>query len=719
MYSITVDQLLDLGIARATISSNVRNGKWKTHEQQTGRHIDGRCEILMSSLPSDLQIKCLHRFITTDDQSQEALRPVQLVNTNHDSRDEKIERFLARLSLKERRAWVEEARRLIKIIGRYNAIKPKRELDAYTRSYVYVPAVLQLCDEAVCKSHLILKREPHRANPPSPHTLRRWSQRYRDEGILAFFRNPPELALDEPDLRRAVISIEAVRWVNSNWKQFSGARHLYKEIEEKAKAEDWLIPSESWFYRAWDQIPKIVKTYLFEGEKAYLSKYAPYVPRDFSDLEALQILCGDHSERDITIVLPDKTLARPWLTPWQDLRTGMIWGSHLGLVPSSQTAALAYANGVKTYGAQPLSRPDRGFYSYVYTDNGRTFKSHRWDGKVIAVHKSAMALEGGMSLLLTERKIGILTDLKIRHLLAQRRNAKEKPIERFFKDVSAWERNTFDAYCGPDPSKRPERWRILFEEHQQFLNGKRETSPFPTLEQYRESLDGFITRYNHSPHNRSTLGGERIIPIEEYRRLYTTRYEISPKTLALLLLKSEKRVIEKDGVNCFRRNWYYYHESMSPFKGNNAEVLFSDDDYRSVWVILPNNGLCEAKLISPTSILNPNKETLQTVRDASAKERQLIKDFQLLNESQLRGETTEDRVMKRIGQADGETLRTSVIEPQANAGSVHQLTRFDHSKLVSIASSKETDARYIPDGKADDSMFASSEPFRLKEFEHE
>jgi hypothetical protein len=36
-------------------------------------------------------------------------------------------------------------------------------------------------------------------------------------------------------------------------------------------------------------------------------------------------------------------------------------------------------------------------------------------------------------------------DLQLRHLLARGRNPKEKPIERLFKDISDWERNSFKA----------------------------------------------------------------------------------------------------------------------------------------------------------------------------------------------------------------------------------------------------------------------------------
>lgn len=342
---------------------------------------------------------------------------------------------------------------------------------------------------------------------------------------------------------------------------------FYLALKAQAAASGWKIPSQSWVYREWQKIPEIVRTYDLEGRKAYESKLSPYVPRDVSDLQALQILAGDHSERDVTVSLPDGTITRPWLTSWYDLRTGLIWGWHLSLAPSSHTAGLAYANGVQTFGAQPFSRPEEGFYSYILTDRGRDYRSHRWDGKEVAVHKEAMRPDGGLELLLVQHRVGIVDELDLKHLLTRGRNPKENPVERVHRVISKWEQNMFREYCGRDTKSRPERWRQLYYQHRQFKKGNRDASPFMSFDQYREALARFIDRYNSSEHERLVLGGARVIPLEEYRRLYTTRYEISSETLSLLLMKPGKRRVRKNGVQCFRKDWFYYHESMSMFKG--------------------------------------------------------------------------------------------------------------------------------------------------------
>jgi Bacteriophage Mu transposase len=578
MY-VTISQLLEWGVSQEEIDARLREGRWQRF--QAGQTSDLEPAILLSSLPPELQLQWAKQPPTPLSIERLTVLLAETEGRRLAERETEIAELLSHLGSDEREAWLRESLRLARLIERYQRLRPKRHCSRNGR-IEFISEIYQFCQEVVCREPLILARQPRLAEVPSPHTLERWSRAYWKGGLLAFLSGMGRSPAGHSGRRRAAISAAAIEWVNAHWRRFRGPRPLYKALKEEAALQGWQAPSESWLYRLWQRMPEIVKTAHLQGQQAYESKHALFVPRDYTDLEALQVLCGDHSERDVTVLLPDGMLKRPWLTVWYDLRTGLIRGWHLDLTPSSVTAGLAYADGVQNFGVQPSARPDEGFFSYVYTDRGRDYRSHHWDGKVIAVHQSAMRIEGGLEFMMVERQIGVLADLQLRHLLARGRNAKEKPVERLFKDLSAWEANLFPEYCGGKPGERPDAWRERYARHQRFLKGQELASPFIRFDEYRERLAGFITRANASPHERPTLRSERLMPVEEYRRLYTTRYEIQPETPALLLLKSDRRIIRKNGVQCFQKHWYYYHEAMSPYKGASVEMRYADGDYNKV-----------------------------------------------------------------------------------------------------------------------------------------
>ena len=308
----------------------------------------------------------------------------------------------------------------------------------------------------------------------------------------------------------------------------------------------------------------------------------------------------------------------------------------------------------------------------------------------------------------------------MKHLLSRGRNPKEKPVERIHKDISCWEANNFEEYCGRDAKSRPDRLLELYEEHKRFERGNRRESPFITLDFYRERLAEFITGYNLKEHERSTLGSRKVIPMGEYRRLYTTRYEIDEETLALLLLKSEQRVVRKNGVQCFQKHWFYLDEAMSEFKGRSVEVRYSDDDYSKVFVFLPNGRMCEAQRINPTSLLNPDKETVKRIREVKKHERQLTGEFQLLSHSLLRGETAEDRVAREMyaleETPDSEGSSGEDMQPE---GRVHQLTRLEHVRRRPAPVASVVTSAMVAQADTDISIFAEALGSRIKEFDYD
>ncbi|MGH9943323.1 MAG: Mu transposase C-terminal domain-containing protein, partial [Pyrinomonadaceae bacterium] len=595
---LTIDEVVMLGRSKRRVELKLASGEWQSRDSgQRGRNGKPIREVLLSSLPADMQ-----RSYLQGTKPAEVESPSAAGCGSADDATVRLQATLVKLPLEERDAWLAEAQRLMRIVERYEAINPRQQLNPATGKREFVPAVFALCEEAQCSEQLILNREPHRAQSPSPYTLDGWWRKSKQDGPLAFLRSTlVQQSKQKRDRRKAVISPAAVEWVNKNWRSYRNPRHLYKELVKRSRRENWTIPSESWVYRLWRNMPSVVKAIQLNGQKAYTSKYAPYVPRDCSDLEALQVLCGDHSQRDVTVLLKDGTIARPWLTLWQDIRTGLLWGWHLDLVPSSNTAGLAYADGVRNFGAQPLSRPDDEFFSYIYTDQGGDYKSKNWDGQVLTVHKSAMRIEGGLEVLRSQRKVGFVDEMDLKHLLARGYNAREKPVERVHRDISDWEQNSFDEFCGRDAKNKPELWRSMWAQHQQFAKGKRSESPFMAIDDYREALAGFIQEYNSTEHQRVTLNNATVIPLEEYERLYVAKYgriEIAEEALALLLMKPKSCKVGKNGVEPLRRGQAYLHPAMSAWKDHYVEVRYTENDYSRVWVIFPGGEICEAPLVS-------------------------------------------------------------------------------------------------------------------------
>lgn len=723
------DQLEQLGVSRGILVRNRDAWTWRETGRR-GRNGKPIRECQLESMGQTwiqkwlAQQPSLDRSLTTDIETSPVRIMEPEVSETLDAEtgqkagaEDRLTEALKRYDLNVREAFLAEAQRLASIIERYDAVEPKRRRDSNGK-FVFVSKIVELCEHARCNDPVILAIEPGRSKPRSPHTLDAWSKQFRIDGLATFLRKPTE-STGKPDKRKAEISAAAVEWINANWRKTPSAERLFKGCQKQARKHGWTIPARGWFYRKYQSIDQVTRTLVFEGQKSYTGKFAPFVPRDVRDLAALQVLVGDHSVRDVTVMLPDGSLTRPWLTIWQDMRTGLIWGWHLDLVPSSTTIGLAYANGVQNFGAQPIANPETGFQSYLYTDQGKDYRCKQLAGQTIEFRDEnyGKAAKIGMSLeaLCTQRRVGLIDELGLKHILARGYNAREKFVERTHKDISAWEQSTFEnEYCGRGVGHKPERWKDSWARHQKLIKraGKNtdwilNESPFMTLDDYRDNLAGWITEYNSTEHTRSVLAGATVVPVREYERLYTTRYEISEDALTMLLMRVAKRKIGKNGIQFFQPHWYFLNEEMGRFKGCEVEVRYTDQDYSRVWVVLPDKRTVEAEMVGRSGVLNPNKQTMSVVAKQIAHEKKIAREYQLVSQSNWRGETVEDRVNAMLGHEEEPEPIEQKMAVNARP-TVHAFNRFE--RLESGISRSEVTADDVARANVIPGMFGADRP---------
>lgn len=135
-------------------------------------------------------------------------------------------------------------------------------------------------------------------------------------------------------------------------------------------------------------------------------------------------------------------------------------------------------------------------------------------------------------------------------------------------------------------------------------------------------------------------------------------------------------------------------------------MRYSDDDYSKVFVILRNHEaceVCEAELITPTSLVKPNKATLKTVNRARAFERGVFNEFNFIAQSNIRGESLEDRVVRQLGSAEAGPAEAAVASASA---AVHKLTRLDHRRAATNRDAHQVTADEVARAEADTTIFS-------------
>jgi len=289
----------------------------------------------------------------------------------------------------------------------------------------------------------------------------------------------------------------------------------------------------------------------------YRQRLAPYTSQAPESWAAGERYTSDHKQFDL-ICRWEKTLVRPWLTPFMDWRTRKICGWVLSDNPNSTTilAALRHA----------LMNPSNlGGPSEVIFDNGRDFDCWMFHGQTKQERRARISPkvdEGKTAGIL--KALGIETHFAIPF----NPNAKSR-IERWFGTLTPIFKS-FKTYTGDSIENKPEQLNDILKNHRNI----------PSFEEVKRRVGDFIAGYNNrADHQIDDLSedGLTLSPSEAYAKWCPTkRIMADPAALDLLLQHWHRPVpVGRNGISITLagRKWHYgqFSPELAPFKAERQE----------------------------------------------------------------------------------------------------------------------------------------------------
>jgi transposase InsO family protein len=410
-----------------------------------------------------------------------------------------------------------------------------------------------------------LYRTAHPVEKLSPSRLKAKSKQLREEGLtgLAPAYGKTRIFASWCDETKAFLK---QLYLHENQPT---ARWCIAQTRLEATKHNWTLPSNETMQRFLSQIPQETKDFYRKGEKFWRQTYIPSVLRDYESLRPGEIFVADHRQLDIACRFPDGKVGFPWLTAVLDMRSRMLVGWHLDLIPSTATILLALEHAFEGYGLP----------TYVLFDNGRDFSSRLLSG---GNKRFRLRVD-------EEEFTGVLLQLMIKVMFALPANARSKIIERWFKDMGDFER-AWPTFRGNKIAERPAGVDARI---------KRGVD-VPDLQDVHDALQNFIADKNRN-HLHSGDGMDGRTPKEvwdEYFQNHAVR-RASPESLRLLFMKGKISKVNRFGVAAL--NSLYRADALEGLVGQSVTYRFDPSDFQKILIYKPDGSfLCEAHKLNRT-----------------------------------------------------------------------------------------------------------------------
>lgn len=221
---------------------------------------------------------------------------------------------------------------------------------------------------------------------------------------------------------------------------FCSRRNAYRVTCEEAKRHGWRVGSEPSAYKHLAHVHPLLIEYVKGGRRA-LDNYF-YIARDLSHLAPFEVVVGDQHIFDFWVITDKGEKIRPECYAWIDMRTRLPYGIAFEAGPYNfRTVARSLREGLIRFGK----------FNTTYNDNGKPETAHKISWLIEALQTFGMKYTDEAELYKTEDGRYVIEDetgaviavteqaeawhKKSRRIFAEVKNAKTKPIERFFRTL--------------------------------------------------------------------------------------------------------------------------------------------------------------------------------------------------------------------------------------------------------------------------------------------
>jgi len=302
-----------------------------------------------------------------------------------------------------------------------------------------------------------------------------------------------------------------------------------------------------------NSVPPAERDYFRLGKKRFEDLYLPYVEQNIDKYRSLDLVVSDHHVLDCVALYGNK-LIRPWITTFQDYRSGKVVGFFPTVKPSSLSIIAAYYMCCIRYGVPKA----------VLFDNGRDYRSKLINGYKTTAKQFA---PDGITEEIEVFFQGVLPMLGSEIHFTKTYSAKSKGRqERYYRLLGEYLSKSIGSYVGSDTTTKPDDADLMWRS----INGMAKRDDVPTWEYFTRAASAMIEYINDNFKSEGKgMNGKTRSRVFAENAPEDIRH-VSKEELQQALYQSKVHKCGRNGIKLNKIN--YYHPALTQYAGQDVVI---------------------------------------------------------------------------------------------------------------------------------------------------